>query len=71
MSCPRCNSGETRVMAKAPLGDAWEVYVCSVCSYSWRSTEQVRLDEKFKLNPADINALGVIPPIPKLLSPDQ
>ena len=38
MTCPRCGSDKIRVMVKSPVGDAWEVYVCETCVYSWRST---------------------------------
>jgi hypothetical protein len=53
-------------MVKSPVGDVWEVYVCEDCWYSWRSTETPVVIEKFKLTPAIIATLGVIPPIPPL-----
>lgn len=27
---------------------AWEVYICDHCGYSWRSTEDISIDPKFK-----------------------
>ena len=48
MTCPRCGSDKIRVMVKSPVGDAWEVYVCETCVYSWRSTENPDIHEKFK-----------------------
>ncbi|PKQ38074.1 MAG: vanillic acid non-oxidative decarboxylation protein [Actinobacteria bacterium HGW-Actinobacteria-1] len=66
MKCPRCDSENTRTMVKSPVGDVWEVYVCEVCWYSWRSTENPVVLPKFKLTEESIAALGVIPPIPPL-----
>ncbi len=66
MKCPRCNSDNTRKMADAPVGNAWEVYVCEKCWYSWRSTETPVVIEKFKLDDEKIAHMGVIPPIPPL-----
>ena len=66
MKCPRCDSEKVRVMVKAPVGDAWEVYVCDKCYFSWRSTEQVNILEKFKLDDEKIASMPVIPPVPPL-----
>lgn len=66
MECPRCGSEKTKTMVKSPVGDVWEVYVCEECLYSWRSTEEVHVLDKFKLDPEKIKHLGVIPPIPPL-----
>jgi hypothetical protein len=60
-------------MAKSPVGDAWEVYLCGTCQFSWRSTEGTNItdpaqyDKRFKLNPAEFAKLDQIPPIPPLL----
>lgn len=64
--CPRCHSEQTRVMVKAPFDDAWELFVCDVCSYSWRSTENPKVLDIFQLKPEKIEELGVIPPVPPL-----
>lgn len=72
MICPRCESDAVSLMAKAPLDNAWEVYICDVCKYSYRNTEPERrrnpelYDARFKIDPEKIGAMGVIPPIPPL-----
>ena len=66
MKCPRCDSENVRIMTKAPVEDAWEIYVCDKCCYSWRSTEKIRINEKFKLDDEKIRAMQVIPPVPPL-----
>ena len=38
-SCPRCSSGDTRLIAKSPLPGVWEMYGCNHCTYLWRNTE--------------------------------
>jgi hypothetical protein len=53
-------------MVKSPVGDVWEVYVCETCWYSWRSTETPVIIDKFKLDPAKLGELGVIPAVPPL-----
>ena len=73
MKCPRCDSELVSVMVKSPVGDAWEVYLCDTCKFSWRITEGDNItdpeqyDKRFKLNPAEFNTFDQIPPIPKLL----
>lgn len=66
MKCPRCESEKVRIMAKSPVGNAWEVYVCERCCYSWRSTEKITISEVFKLDDQRIAKMSVIPPIPPL-----
>lgn len=53
-------------MVKSPVGNAWEVYVCKKCFYSWRSTENKTILPQFKLTDEKIATMGVIPPIPPL-----
>ena len=53
-------------MAKAPVDHAWEVYVCEKCCFSWRSTEKIRIHEKFLLDEEKIRGMQVIPPVPPL-----
>ncbi|MDR7855504.1 non-oxidative hydroxyarylic acid decarboxylases subunit D [Tissierella sp.] len=73
MKCPRCNSESIDIMAKSPVGDVWEVYLCDTCTFSWRSTEGTNItdpeqyDKRFKLNPEEFDTLAQIPPIPPLL----
>ena len=66
MKCPRCDSEQVRVMATAPVDNAWEVYVCENCCFSWRSTEEIRVSEKFRLDDEKIKNMQIIPPIPTL-----
>ncbi|WP_430027573.1 non-oxidative hydroxyarylic acid decarboxylases subunit D [Paenibacillus turicensis] len=72
MICPRCDSKTIELLTKAPLEDAWEVYICGTCYFSWRSTEGENItnpekyDRRFKLNPANFEKLDKIPPIPDL-----
>ena len=66
MKCPRCDSENVRIMVKAPVDNAWEVYVCNTCFYSWRSTEKPVIHDVFKIKPEDIPNLQVIPPVPPL-----
>lgn len=66
MNCPRCGADNARLMVKSPVGDAWELFVCETCWYSWRSTETVDVWPVFKLTPDAVPGLQVIPPIPPL-----
>lgn len=66
MKCPRCDSENTGILTKSPVGDAWEMYICNECFYSWRSTEHVIVHDKFKIKPGDIERMQVIPPVPPL-----
>ena len=66
MLCPRCDKEQVRVMAKSPVGNAWEVYVCDNCKYSWRSTENIKILPQFKLDDQKIATMMAIPPIPPL-----
>jgi len=72
MICPRCGSDAAGLLVKAPVDDAWEVYVCGTCSFAWRSTESeditdpARYDRRFKIDPDSIPSMPVIPPVPKL-----
>lgn len=53
-------------MAKAPKDHAWEVFLCETCCFSWRSTESIKVHEKFKLNEEKIKNMQTIPPVPPL-----
>lgn len=72
MKCPRCDSQSVSTMVKAPVDDAWEVYLCDTCKFSWRSTESANItdpekyDKRFKLKPEEFDKLAQIPPIPAL-----
>lgn len=51
MKCIRCLHDTAEVVAKAPDGsNAWEMYYCSRCNYSWRNNE---VDELTKIEKRD------------------
>jgi len=66
MNCKRCGSDRVRKMVDSPVGEAWEVYVCDKCNFSWRSTETIEVLPKFKLDDSKIANMQMIPPIPAL-----
>ena len=72
MICPRCNSHKVSLLTKAPVDNAWEVYICDTCCFSWRSTEDEEItnpdkyNKTFKINPDKISTLTQMPPIPEL-----
>ena len=66
MKCPRCECEEIRLITKSPKGNVWELYGCNRCFYSWRSTEEVHVLDKFKLNEEKLADMQVIPPVPEL-----
>lgn len=72
MICPRCDSEKVQVMAEAPVGKVWTVYICEDCCFSWRSTESeeitnpAKYNPKWKLTAEQIKNLQMIPPIPAL-----
>lgn len=69
--CPRCNHDKVTVMCKSPVGNEWEMYLCSYCHYSWRSNEAEELQDpklynpKFKLSRQEIENMMVLPPVPE------
>ncbi|HET6872630.1 MAG TPA: non-oxidative hydroxyarylic acid decarboxylases subunit D [Sporolactobacillaceae bacterium] len=70
-TCPRCESKKAEMVFESPVKGAWEVYVCPVCIFTWRSSEPETITnpekykKAFKINPADIpNAMNV-PEIPE------
>ena len=38
-SCPRCLTSDARVVARSPRPGVWTMHLCTVCFYTWRSTE--------------------------------
>lgn len=66
--CPRCESNADLV-AKSPVEGAWEVYLCPVCIFTWRSiepesiTSPEKYNRAFKVNPEDIPNAAHVPPI--------
>jgi transposase-like protein len=73
MICPRCNSESVDLLVKSPVENAWEVYLCETCKFTWRNTEGLNItdpekyDKRFKLNPETFEKFDRIPPIPDLL----
>jgi protein-arginine kinase activator protein McsA len=73
MICPRCDSDTAELLVTSPVGKVWEVYLCATCQFSWRSTEDdgirdpAEYDPRFKIRPAEIPTMSVIPPVPPLL----
>lgn len=73
MICPRCDSEKVELLVKAPKDNAWEVYICKECNFSWRSTESddirnpEKYDKRFKLSHEEINTLPLMPPIPEII----
>ncbi len=73
MKCPRCDQETVNLLTKAPVDDAWEVYLCDTCTYSYRSTEGENMrdpekyDKRFKIDPTKIDDLDAIPPVAPLL----
>jgi vanillate/4-hydroxybenzoate decarboxylase subunit D len=67
-TCPRCES-KAELVAKSPVEGAWEVYLCPVCIFTWRSiepesiTNPEKYNKAFKVNPADIPNAAHVPPI--------
>ncbi|MBQ9058984.1 MAG: vanillic acid non-oxidative decarboxylation protein [Atopobiaceae bacterium] len=66
MKCPRCEFDQISTIAKSPQAGVWEVYQCDQCFYSWRSTEDPKVADVFKLTKEQIDNLQVIPPVPPL-----
>jgi hypothetical protein len=73
MRCVRCLADTAAVSAQAPDGSgAWEIYSCSRCNYSWRSsepdtiTDPEKRDPFFQLDAVDLDELDSPLPIPPL-----
>jgi len=67
--CPRCRAKTVAVRATSPIAGAWTVFGCNTCFYTWRSTEPAENTDPekylpvFRLNPADLANLPVVPAI--------
>ncbi|NMB36405.1 MAG: vanillic acid non-oxidative decarboxylation protein [Firmicutes bacterium] len=73
MKCARCLEDTAAKVADAPDGSgAWEIYLCSRCNYSWRTTEEEEVinpekrDPYFTLDGVDMDDLMVLVPVPPL-----
>jgi vanillate/4-hydroxybenzoate decarboxylase subunit D len=73
MKCLRCLVGEVEIAAHAPDGSgAWEIYHCTRCNYSWRSsepdsiTDPAKRDPSFQLADVDVKELMATLPVAPL-----
>jgi len=73
MKCVRCLNETAAKVADAPDGSgAWEMYGCTHCSFTWRSTEEEdvinpdKRDPYFQLAGVNIDDLLVLVPVPPL-----
>jgi late competence protein required for DNA uptake (superfamily II DNA/RNA helicase) len=73
MMCVRCYEDTADQVAKAPDGsNAWVVYYCRHCNFSWRNTEEPeaidpdKRDRYFQLKGVDLTSLMHPCPIPPL-----
>jgi vanillate/4-hydroxybenzoate decarboxylase subunit D len=70
--CPRCRATTVQMRSTSPVAGVWTVYACATCLYHWRSTEPSEntnpdsYPAAFKLEPAQIPGLAVVPAIPPL-----
>ncbi len=68
--CPRCRSTTVEQQSKSPVAGVWAVFSCATCLYAWRSTEPEENTKAdmypvaFRLDPADLVKLAVVPTIP-------
>lgn len=55
--CPRCESNRSEVVTRSPVKGAWEVLLCPVCLFTWRTsepdsiTDPAKYKSAFKVNP--------------------
>jgi vanillate/4-hydroxybenzoate decarboxylase subunit D len=72
LSCPRCNSQKTEIVSASPVEGAWVIYSCSICFYSWRSSEPdyatsvEHYNPHFKIRLEEIDDFAEVPTIPPL-----
>jgi hypothetical protein len=73
MMCVRCYENTAARVATAPDGsNAWEIYYCERCNFSWRSTEEPEVidpekrEPYFQLKDVDLTQLMCPVPIPPL-----
>jgi len=72
MKCVRCLHDTAAKFAEAPdKSGAWEMYGCSRCNFTWRSTEEEEVTNPAKRDPGfqlkgEISDLQVLVPVPPL-----
>ena len=70
--CPRCGTAKTRVVASSPVAGVWQIFLCSTCFYSWRTTEPTYATTRagiapgFRIDPATLSLGKVMPAVPPL-----
>ena len=70
--CPRCGTARAAIVARSPVAGAWEMFLCSTCFYSWRSTEPAYattpegIAPGFHIEPATLSLGKVMPVVPPL-----
>jgi hypothetical protein len=70
--CPRCRTVGAEPLGESPIAGVWTVYGCTVCFYTWRSTEPAENTDPdkypavFRLKPEEFKSYPVIPTIPPL-----
>ncbi|WP_085524554.1 non-oxidative hydroxyarylic acid decarboxylases subunit D [Tuberibacillus sp. Marseille-P3662] len=71
--CPRCESKKATMVSESPVQGTWEVYLCSVCLYTWRSSEPEAMvnpekyNPAFKVDPEDVPNAHEVPAVPERL----
>ncbi|GAB6173755.1 non-oxidative hydroxyarylic acid decarboxylases subunit D [Paradesulfitobacterium aromaticivorans] len=73
MKCVRCLHDTANKLTVAPDGSgAWEIFGCSRCFFTWRTTEEEEVinpdkrDPYFQLDGVEIDDLMVLVPVPPL-----
>jgi vanillate/4-hydroxybenzoate decarboxylase subunit D len=71
-ACPRCLTGDARVIARSPKPGVWTMHLCTVCLYTWRSTEPDyatsadALSPRFRIDPSCLGEARAMPEVPPL-----
>ena len=71
-ACPRCLTGNVRVVARSPRPGVWTMHLCTVCFYTWRSTEPdyatsaEALSPRFRIDPSRLGEGRAMPEVPPL-----
>jgi vanillate/4-hydroxybenzoate decarboxylase subunit D len=71
-ACPRCSTGDARVVARSPRPGVWTMHLCTVCFYTWRSTEPDYttraevLSPGFRIDPSRLREGRAMPEVPPL-----
>lgn len=72
MICPRCAWESLDRLATSPVPEVWEVWQCTRCLYTWRTSEPERrtrreeYPERYRITQADIDSSSEMPAVPPL-----